>query len=381
MRAIVLGAGGAVGREVSAGLAASGAFESLVLADLDLRAARDLAATLGGTARPQRLDARDGARLTGALRKADLFVNCTTYHLGVEMLRAAISARVDYIDLGGLYNTPKQLDLDGRARRAGIRAVIGCGATPGLTNVLARRAASRLDRVEKVDISFASHRDPAPSPGLLDTLLDEFRPGVARFTWRDGRLEPVRPFDGAQRVRFAPPIGTQEVYYVPHSETYTLPRFLGHDLRHVAVRGTWRPADMRALATLARFGLTSDRPIRVDGVRVRPLEVLRTLLLADPPQDPDAPCAFHLNVEVVGSRDGERVAIEQRTRHPDDWGAAATGRMTAVPVAAAALALARGEVEPRGVMPPEAAFDPERFVAAVRRAGVRVTKRERILAR
>jgi saccharopine dehydrogenase-like NADP-dependent oxidoreductase len=51
--------------------------------------------------------------------------------------------------------------------------------------------------------------------------------------------------------------------------------------------------------------------------------------------------------------------------------------MTAVPAVAAAELLARGEVTRAGVVSPEAAFDPELFLARVRAAGVRVTTRRR----
>jgi saccharopine dehydrogenase-like NADP-dependent oxidoreductase len=160
---------------------------------------------------------------------------------------------------------------------------------------------------------------------------------------------------------------------VPHSETYTLPRSLGRGVREVSVRGTWRPSDMRALATLARLGLTSDRPVRVNGSLVRPLDVLRAVLLADPPEDPASPCAFFLDVEVRGSRDGEAAVVRHRTSHPMDWGASATGRMTAVPATAGVAALANGEVPAAGVLPPERAFEPGPFLRAVRRGGVRVS--------
>jgi lysine 6-dehydrogenase len=373
MDAVIIGACGAVGREVSSRLAAEPGVDRLTLVDLDAGGLRRLARGLDGTVQTRRADASDRAELREVVRGAGVLVNCTTYHLGVPALRAAIAERVDYVDLGGLYNTPRQLELDERARRAGIRAIIGCGATPGLSNVLVRRAADLLDRVEEVHISFASHRDMAASPGLLDTLLDEFRPGVPRFTWRDGRLREVQPFDGARRVRFAPPVGMQDVYFVPHSETYTLPRSLGAGLREVSVRGTWRPSDMRALGTLARLGLTSDRPLRVDGALVRPLDVLRAVLLSDPPAEPGAPCAFFLQVEVKGRRGDETVVIRHRTSHPMEWGASATGRMTAVPAAVATGMLASGEVRGTGVLPPERAFEPGPFLRAVRRAGVRVT--------
>ncbi|HZA61113.1 MAG TPA: saccharopine dehydrogenase C-terminal domain-containing protein, partial [Actinomycetota bacterium] len=227
----------------------------------------------------------------------------------------------------------------------------------------------------EVQIAFASHRDVAPSPGLLDTLLDEFRPGVPRFVWRDGDLHAVVPFEGARQVRFASPLGMQEVYFVPHSETYTIPRSLDGELREVSVRGTWRPSDMRALETLARFGLTSERPVRVEGANVRPLALLRSLLLADPPTDPAGPCAFFLNVEVAGRKGGRAMTVHQRTSHPMAWGQDATGRMTAIPAIVGAGLVAAGRVPGPGVLPAEQAFDPEAFIRGVRPLDVRVSMR------
>lgn len=352
-------------------LVEAAAFDRVVLADVAGARARALSRELGGRTAAQGVEGSDLRSLRRAIRGAGVVLNCTTYRLAVTALRAAIEERVHYLDLGGLYNTPRQLELDARARRAGCRAVIGCGATPGLSNVLARRAADRLDEVHEIHISFASFRDLAPSPGLLDTLLDEFRVGVPRFTWRAGRLQEVGPFEGRRVVRFAPPVGLQEVYYVPHSETYTLPRNVGNGLREAAVRGTWRPSDMKALRTLARLGLTSDRGVRVGGAIVRPLDVVRTVLLANPPEEPDLPWAFFLCVEVVGVKDGVPSVILQRTSHPMQWGKDATGRMTAIPAVVGATFLARDHVPP-GIHPPEAAFDPEAFVRAVRRSGVRV---------
>ncbi|MEX0832856.1 MAG: saccharopine dehydrogenase C-terminal domain-containing protein [Actinomycetota bacterium] len=372
MEATVLGACGAVGREVSRGLVESGMFEAVTLADLQQSRLRPLAAELGGNVATHNVRGSDVESLRKAIRGADLVANCTTYQLGVPALRAAIAEKTNYIDLGGLYNTPKQLEMDSRAKRAGVRAVIGCGATPGLTNVLVCRAAGMLDEVRSVDIAFASHRDIAPSPGLLDTLLDEFRPGVERFVWRDGGLQEVAPFDGAKRVRFSPPVGTQEVYFVPHSETHTLPKFLGNGVRSVAVRGTWRPEDMRTLRSLSELGLTSDRPIQVNGSKVRPLDVLRSVLLSNPPHLEEAPCAFFLEVEVEGEKDGKPATVQQRTSHPMEWGSDATARMTAVPAVVAAGILAENDGEP-GVFAPEAAFEPKEFLSEVKKTGVRVS--------
>src|SRR5205085_9324834 len=141
------------------------------------------------------VDASDEDALVALIRGYDVVVNTMTYHFGLQATRAAIRAGVSYLDLGGLHNTPKQLALDHEARAAGVTIVLGCGATPGVSNILARRGADDLDTVEAIHIAFASHRSIAPSPGLLDTFLDEFSPEASRFYYEDGHLVQVQPFD------------------------------------------------------------------------------------------------------------------------------------------------------------------------------------------
>src|SRR5262249_44610179 len=145
--------------------------------------------------------------------------------------RAAINARVSYLDLGGLHNTPRQLQLDEEARRAGVTICLGCGATPGVTNLMAKTAADQLDQVEEVHIAFASYRSIAPSPGLLDTVLDEFSADSKRFYWQDGEFIETPAFSGSRQVRFADPVGEIETFYVPHSETHTIHRFIGKGVK------------------------------------------------------------------------------------------------------------------------------------------------------
>src|SRR5436309_11586624 len=195
MRIMVLGGCGAMGSEATRDLAQTSDFEEIVIADADLSRAQSLADELGGgRVRAIHADARDEAALTETLRGFDVVANCTTYHFGLIVTRAAIKARVNYIDLGGLFNTPRQLELDEEAKRAGVTICLGCGATPGVTNLMARRAVEQLDEVSEVHIAFASFRSIAPSPGLLDTVLDEFSPDSRRFYWQSGEFIEVPAF-------------------------------------------------------------------------------------------------------------------------------------------------------------------------------------------
>ncbi len=62
-------------------------------------------------------------------------------------------------------------------------------------------------------------------------------------------------------------------------------------------------------------------------------------------------------------------------RHPpqEEWGGkAAYYKNIAIPLSIAAQMIARGDVEARGVVPPETAIDPEIFFAELARRGIRI---------
>src|SRR2546425_360651 len=144
MKIMVLGGCGAMGSEATRDLARTSDFEEIVIADADVARAQALAGELGsGRVRAIQIDATNEAALTENLRRFDVVANCTTYHFGLIVTRAAINAGVNYLDLGGLYNTPKQLEMDEAARRVGATICLGAGATPGVTNLMTRAAADQ----------------------------------------------------------------------------------------------------------------------------------------------------------------------------------------------------------------------------------------------
>jgi lysine 6-dehydrogenase len=384
MKILVLGGCGAMGTEATRDLARTSDFSEIVVADADLARAEALCAELAGP-EPGRMkavqikigtDAGDGAALAGLFSSVDIVLNCTSYVFGLVVTEAAIAAGRPVLDLGGLYNTPKQLAMDDRAQQAGVTVVLGMGATPGVTNLMARAGAAHMDRVREVHIAFATFRRMAPSPGLLATVLDEFSPGTVRFYFEDGKFVEVPPFAGEKEVTFAAPVGRVPTYYVPHSETHTLPRFLP-GVRRVDVRGTWRPAIMSALHTYNEIGLLSAAPVAVGGAEVVPKELLRTLYLeSEKSHDDQEEYAFYVNVEVVGDKGEHEVVATYNLSHPPRaaWGVSATARVTGIPASIGAQRLARGEVARTGVLAPEAAFDPHSFFRALAERDILVSE-------
>jgi len=376
-RIIVLGGCGAMGSEVTRDLVHTSDFEEIIVADKDLSKAHALVDELGGgRVRAEQIDVADQHALAEKLSRFDVVANATTYHFGLIATRAAIRAGVNYLDLGGLFNTPKQLDLDEDARKAGITICLGCGATPGVTNLMTRHAADQMDQLHEVHIAFASFRSIAPSAGLLDTVLDEFSPGSRRFYWQDGKLIDVPAFSGSKRVKFSEPVGEIDTYYVPHSETHTLSRSLGKGVRQIDVRGTWRPQIMQALRLFADLKLTSDESVQFDGRQVNSKAFLREHILQTSSSfGSEGEWAFLLNVEVLGRSEGKSIRIVSNTSHPPnvEWGNTATARMTGIPASIAAQKLARGEARRAGVMAPDTCFEPVAFFGELAKRGIRVT--------
>jgi lysine 6-dehydrogenase len=373
-RALVLGGAGAMGREVVRDLAATSEFDEIMVADRDLVAATQVVVELHDKRlRGVAVDVTDSKQVDELLQRADVVANCTTYHYGLDLVRSAIRRRRPYVDLGGLFNTPRQLELGPDAEEAEVPIVLGCGATPGVTNLMARAASTGMDSVDRVEIAFGSLRPLAASPGLLDTILEEFSPTTTRFYYEDGQFVQVRPFSGARVLEFLPPVGALETYFVPHSETHTLPRFLTPQPRHVAVRGSWHPDIMRAMRIFLDYGLTGEEPLAVDGTALSPRAFLRAHLLHTPPVL-DSPVAFFLRVDVTGTKAANRVTVSYQSSHPTAWGASGTARMTGIPTSIGLQALARGEVARTGVLGPEAAFEPGYFFAELAKRGIAVSR-------
>src|ERR1044071_2146425 len=102
MRVMVLGGCGAIGSEVTRDLALTSEFEEIVIADADLQRAQTLASELGGgRLRAIAVNANNQSELAAAFAGFDVIANCTTYHFGLTVTRAAIEAKVNYLDLGG----------------------------------------------------------------------------------------------------------------------------------------------------------------------------------------------------------------------------------------------------------------------------------------
>jgi lysine 6-dehydrogenase len=375
VRALVLGGAGAVCRETTRDLADYSDFEQIVVADRSVEAAEALVRDVGDPRLEAiAFDADDYEGMLDLFPRYDVVVNGLPFRYDYPVNKACVEVGVNGLDVS---SEDDQFALHEEALEKDMVFIAGVGATPGITNVMVRRASEVLDRVDAVDIFFAAFRCLAPAPGLLNTTLWEFNPEEAQrkeVYFEDGEWHPAPPLSGEKVVRFHDQIGEQRVYYVPHDESYSLPLSFP-TLRRAAVRGCFPPHVMELMAALAHGGLLSSRPVRLGASEMPAIEVVRCLLADSPISRKNPVWAYGLVVEVGGERAGRRVRCTYRSRHPpqEEWGGeSAYFKNVGVPLSIGAQLVAHGQVTGRGVLPPERALPTAPFFAELARRGIAV---------
>jgi saccharopine dehydrogenase-like NADP-dependent oxidoreductase len=169
--------------------------------------------------------------------------------------------------------------------KAGVTAVLGLGADPGISNMVCRAVAERLDEIDRINLFWVAKNFGAPSPVLvppysLATLLAEYANPSQQFL--EGRLQEVGPRSGQEVLILPEPWGSTEFMYTQHSEPLTVP--FSDGIRNKGIREfTWKlhlpEHEHRAWLALCSAGFDDyDEPINVQGQIVKPLDLLDALI-------------------------------------------------------------------------------------------------------
>ncbi len=369
MRVIVLGAGG-MGSYAARTAAGLSFIDELVVGDLDEAAAQRLAGTLGMNASGVKVDVTDHESLKALLTGADAVLNSVGpfFRFGPPVLRAAIDAQTHYLDINDDWeSTEAMLALHEEAHSAGITAVIGMGASPGISNLLARLAMAELDEVDEIIAGF--DLDAAMPEELGDKPAAATIHGLHQLSGRirvfeNGDFAEAKPL---RRVDFDyPGLGPRCGWTMGHPEAITFPRSFP-DLRSARVvmtMDTGNRIGVRVVCSLINAGLVSlERAAawveRLEGVGKpvkTPADYVDELLEAGKAKLPP------LFAIALGKRHGESASAAAAVRSAPPVG---MGGATGVPLATA-LGVIRPDGEcKRGVFAPEAIADPRDFFDAL----------------
>jgi lysine 6-dehydrogenase len=378
MRVLVLGGGGAMGSVAARYIANIPGATVVTVADRRLRSALQATTDLaGGVALVSalELDVDDSTKLDEAISAHDIVVNAVGpfYRFGVPILSAVIAAGRHYVDICDDWEpTIDMLELDANAKASGSICIVGAGASPGASNLLAVLAARELDEVDDlftvwpVDVGDGEDGqdiDAGSTPGVDG-------PSAAVVHWMqqisgtirvvaDGKFVDVAPL-AAIAMTF-PGHGSGTAYTVGHPEPITLSSSLH-------VRGRSANAMLVTPATLAFLDdlrkdidsgkLTNETAAtQVENPSLRrQAKAALTSLTKDGPGN--LPLFFALAIgrkNGVATRSGATV-----TALPAGMAAA-----TSAPAAITVKQLIDGTITTAGVHPPERVVDADAFFIAL----------------
>jgi len=374
MQVLVLGGTGGMGQGVARDLIKQEQIKKVILGDINIDPARvQEKLRASGKVSLTKIDANDYKGLVNTISSADVVINCAGpfYKTAVAVARAAVEAKVNYIDICDDYEATEILfgsDIDRAAREAGITVLTGMGSDPGTNNVIVKWFANKLDRVDEIHlfwvVSIAELSGAAWDHGLHMTIGK-----IPQYL--DGKLVYVEGGTGEEIAEFLEPLGTCKLRYVGHPQPMTIPRYI-KGVRNVVIKGALIPSWVDELIREQReTGFLGQEPVEVKGAKVVPYDLTLQLWGSIPNNRDRGPQSSGLKVIVKGERKGQRV-----TYTADMAGRMAPG--TGLPASIAALMLNAGDVTAKGVVAPEGCIDPDKFLAELIQRGAKIHQTETI---
>ena len=377
----VLGGAGEMGRKAVSIVSQFEGISELIVADFDLAAAEKIVARNTAEAKipltAAQVDVTDAKQLAELLDGVDVVLNMTGpfYRLGVSVLQAALSAGCHYLDICDDWEpTIDMLALNKEAVESDVVAVIGIGASPGISNILARVICDRLDRVD--DLYTVWPVDAGDERGdAIQVVVEENQGASAAIVhWMQqisGEIEVVK--EGqlvAQRPMLPvtlnyPNVGEGTGYTVGHPEPITLVETMG-------IRGSSASLMLLRKSTAAFIdGLRKridagqlsleagakeiGKPSRLGRLKA----AFRSFWFPGPG---DLPLFF---AWARGEHNGESCVVGATfTSAPADGMAG----ITSWPLAVGLRQLLDGRISTVGVHPPETVIEPEHFFNMLARA-------------
>ena len=369
MKVVVLGAG-LVGRCAVRDLINNSDVSEVVVADLDVESVQKFVGGLRSTkVQAVSLDVRDHDGTAAILKDADVALNAVQYYFNLDVMKAAKTARTHYLDLGGLYHTTrKQLELDADFKRAGLTAIVGMGCVPGISNVMARWAADRLDSVETIRIrdgwrDFTPNAPRFVATWSIQTFTDEFTQNAIVF--EDGTFKEVPPMTLGETINLQPPVGEIEVFTTLHSELATFPSsFKEKGIRNVNWKEGGPKGWQQDFELIVATGLMERTPLNLHGTAISPrdffLELLRSKHLLGHPNGVIPEDFESSRVQVMGKKRGQPVELQLDVlcHSKREWRASSAQYSVGIPASIVAQMLGKGQIDRTGVLPPENCVNP-----------------------
>jgi lysine 6-dehydrogenase len=252
-----------------------------------------------------------------------------------------------------------------------------------MVSILAADGFSRLDRTESIHIRVGGlPRNPKPplnyalvfsANGLINEYVEPC------LVLRNGKLAWREPLADVEDLTFPRPFGKLEAFNTSGGSS-TLPYTFRGKVQTLDYKTIRYPGHCTKFRLLFDLGLTTMKPVEVDGKRVVPRHLLIQRLEAVLPWEKDDMVLLRVEVEGKGKRDkgtkgqSGRVTVRYELVDYADRrsGLTAMERTTGFSAAIVALMLGQGQVACAGAFTGEDCVPAPAYIRELRRRGLRL---------
>ena len=267
----------------------------IICADYDIQAAEKLSSSLKN-ATALRLDAKGLNNVIQAADGCDLIVNGLPLQYDLIIMEAALAVNASYLDMAGPMEDigfVESYELifsqwHEKFKEKKLTAMVGCGSSPGLANIIARESVDEMDSCDHIGIYiyegvWAKRYTPfwwSPEVAFGDMAYDTFR-------FENGKIIKDKPFSRPVMMKFSGIDKEIRMVDHEHDEPVTMGLLADKVLKGVKnVEFKYGGPHVELSESLYQLGLLSKEPVTVKGTDIVPMDLV--LQLCPPaPKFPD----------------------------------------------------------------------------------------------
>ena len=295
MKKLIITGVGAQGSTIARRMDEDPGVSEIICADYDIQAAQKLSESLKKATAVQ-LDASQLKQVINAAEGCNLIINGLPLEYDLNVMEAALTVNASYLDMAGpmedigFVESYKLIfsDWHKQFKEKGLTALVGCGSSPGLANIITRKSVDKMDTCDSIGIYiyegvWTNRFTPfwwSPEVALGD---------MAYITYRceNGEIIEDKPFSRPVMMKFR---GIdQEVRMVDHEhdEPVSMGLLAGDVLKGAKnVEFKYGGPHIELSESLYNMGLLSTDPVTVQGAEIVPMDLV--LQLCPPaPKFPD----------------------------------------------------------------------------------------------
>ena len=368
MKVLALGGSGGMGRFAVETSMSFENIDEITVADINADAAIAFAASMNEKVKGVGLNVTDIDDLKAQMRQADIVINTVGpfFKYGPPILEAALDSGCDYLDINDDWEpTLEMLEFHRKAENNSHTAILGMGASPGLTNMLGAAAIRELDEVETLYTGWtmdgATPEEESSQSGINAAMIH----GVQQMTGtvrihNDGKSKMVKPLKQVE-IDF-PGFGKFKPHIFGHPEAITFPHHfktiknsinLAHGSGFGVLKWIMRLVDWKIISVERAAGIVQNlsssirKDLEEQGIDSR-LNLKNTNFSEPPP----------LYALATGLKDGEKASCGTVFNSSD---LISMGEATGIPLACGLKLLVDGKILKKGVFAPEGAINPHEF--------------------